>query len=370
MRPSYFTLLLMGLNLFWQARVTAQTPSAGVPAVASSKKLVASREQPDHFFAYCIVAETQEPTPPSLSTTSTVVTSTNPTAQALLDAAIKALTKPEGVDVQFVQTILSRTQPVTMTGRSVSAAGRKSFVELNYQQVKRQASLKLLCDGETFHRLEKLPEANSRITYSMKELQEALDKLASNEAERVAKEDVEKQQQGIHGFEGIAAQLKDLSKRMFFTAPTETTLEIAGKGKQAVKMIEGTWTPAMLDLFAPNKKTSDPNQQDYRYLYNEKLYFFQLPRTARIYFDASTGQFLRMELLGILERKGTDQVLTSFQVTSLSFPSSLDDKLFKASEEELKYPALPIDLAVSIKNRHTATMDMLKMQQQMQNEVK
>ncbi len=333
MRPSYFTLFLIAISLTRQTGVVAQPP-----------------------------------TPPSTATPG--ITSTNPTAQALLDQAIKLLTKPEGVDVRFVQTIISRSQPVTVTGRSVTASGKRAYVELQYQQVKRQATLKHICDGETFYRLEKLPDTNQLLTYSMKDLQATLDSLASNEAERVAKEDVEKQQQGFHGFEGIAAQFKDLSRRMYFTAPVNTTLDLPGKPKLAVKMIEGQWTPATVDAIAPVKKSSDPKAQDYRYLWNERLYFFHVPRSAKIYFDASTGHPLRIELLGITERKGPDVLLASFEITSLTFPTSLDAKIFKPTEAELQYKPVPIDLATMVKNRHAETMNTLKMQQQMQNEGK
>jgi hypothetical protein len=204
-------------------------------------------------------ASAQPPTPPSTATPGLI--STAPAAQALLDAAIKTLTKPEGVDVKFVQTIFNRSQPATITGRSVTAPGKRSLVELDYQQMKRQAKLKVLCDGDTFYRLTALPESNQLMTYKMKDLQEALDKLASNEAERVAKEDVEKHQQGLHGFDGIAAQLKDLSKRMFFSAPVETTLELPGKPKQNVKMIEGQWTPVMVDMIAPTRRLTIPGSK-------------------------------------------------------------------------------------------------------------
>lgn len=333
MRPSYFTLFLIAISLTRQTGVVAQPP-----------------------------------TPPSTATPG--ITSTNPAAQALLEQAIKLLTKPEGVDVRFVQTIISRSQPVTVTGRSVTASGKRAYVELQYQQVKRQATLKHICDGETFYRLEKLPDTNQLLTYSMKDLQATLDSLASNEAERVAKEDVEKQQQGFHGFEGIAAQFKDLSRRMYFAAPVNTTLDLPGKPKLSVKMIEGQWTPATVDAIAPVKKSSDPKAQDYRYLWNERLYFFHVPRSAKIYFDASTGHPLRIELLGITERKGPDVLLASFEITSLTFPTSLDAKIFKPTEAELQYKPVPIDLATMVKNRHAETMNTLKMQQQMQNEGK
>jgi hypothetical protein len=311
-------------------------------------------------------ASAQPPTPPSTATPGLI--STAPAAQALLDAAIKTLTKPEGVDVKFVQTIFNRSQPATITGRSVTAPGKRSLVELDYQQMKRQAKLKVLCDGDTFYRLTALPESNQLMTYKMKDLQEALDKLASNEAERVAKEDVEKHQQGLHGFDGIAAQLKDLSKRMFFSAPVETILELPGKPKQTVKMIEGQWTPAMVDMIAPNKKTDDPRQQDLRYLWNERLDFFQVPRSAKIYFDAATGHLIRLELLGITERKGADKLLVSLDVTSLTFPTTLDTKLFKPTEAELKYTSIPIDMAAMIKSSHAQMMNTLKLQQQQQSQ--
>ncbi|HMO37361.1 MAG TPA: hypothetical protein PKA06_15085 [Gemmatales bacterium] len=292
---------------------------------------------------------------------------THPAAQALLQSAIATLTRPEGVDVTFVQTIYGRTQPVVITGRSLTAAGKRSLVELHYQQNQRQATCKLYCDGENFHRVEQILGTTLRITYSMKELQEVLDKLASNEAERVAKEDVEKQQAGQHGFEGIAAQLKDLQRNMIFTAPVEVTLDLPGKPAQFLKKIEGQWNPATLEAFAPTKKSSDPRQQDFRYLWNERLDYLQFPRTAQIYFDAM-GNFVRLELLGITERKGADKILASFDVTHLEFPSTLDQKWFQPTEEELKAKPTPIDLAAMVKTRHAQTMDMLKRLQQSESE--
>ena len=119
-----------------------------------------------------------------------------------------------------------------------------------------------------------MPGSNTLVSYSLNELQTVLDKLASSETERVAKEDVEQIQVGMHGFEGISAMISDLKRRMNFGDPTAGTIDLQGKPKQAVKIIEGRWNNDALELIALTKKTDDANQQDRRYLWNEKMTFF------------------------------------------------------------------------------------------------
>lgn len=324
MRPSNFALLLSIALMIWQSRVFAQVPTTPAPAT------------------------------------------THPAALALLDTNLKTLTRSEGVEVRFQQTILGRGQPAVINGLSVTADQKRARVELNYKQVERTAHLKLLCDGTTFYRLELIDDQNSLITYSLKELQEALDHLATNETERVAKEDVEKEQQGMHGFEGVAALVKDLKVRMTFGEPVATTIDLPGKPKHPVKVIEGRWTNEVLDMIAPPKKSNDPNQQDQRYLWNEKLYFFSVPRQAKLYFDATNQQLLRIELLGIIEKQGPEKVLSYVDFQSITPLASINAGLFQPTEEELKFKRVTIDLAKEVKNRHQSTLNILKMQQQMQ----
>lgn len=293
-------------------------------------------------------------------------TSTAPAAAALLDASLKAMTRRDGVDIQFQQTIFGRSQPVVISGQSLTADSKRTRVELRFKQVERQAQVKLLCDGTTFYRIESVGPDQQIISYTLKDLQDALDKLATNETERVAKEDMEKEQQGMHGFDGIAAMVKDLKSRMNFSEPKPGTMTLTGKPDVAVKIIEGHWTNVVLDMLAPPKQGNDPNQQDRRYLWNEKLSFFLVPRTAKVYFDQTTGQLLRIELLGITEKQGPERTLSLVDITSITPMKSLDSKLFQPTPEELKYKKIPIDLTVMVKQRHMQTMENLKMQQQMQ----
>lgn len=323
MRPSYFALLPILCWLIGQDRGFAQTP----------------------------------PTAQNV---------TNPAATALLDASIKTLSRPEGVDVKFRLNIISRSEPAVITGQSITADPKRVHIELKYKQVERTGTLKLLCDGNTFYRIESVGDQNAYATYTMKDLQEALAKLATNEAERVAKDDVEKEQQGIHGFEGIAAMVRDLKTRMIFSEPKAATLTFEGKSLDKVMMIEGRWTEEVLEMIAPVKKGNDPNQQDQRYLWNEKLYFFTVPRLARLYFEAGNQRLLRLELLGITEKQGPDKVLSFVDVLSTTPLATLDAKLFVPSEAELKFKKVDIDLVSDVKTRHQQTMNILKMQQQMQ----
>lgn len=325
MRPSHLALLLIGACLSWQTRGFAQTPAK----------------------------------PP--------VTVNSAAATALLDAAIAALSRPQGVEVAFVQTVHGRSLPATISGRSITADKQRAHIELNFQQVGRHAGLKLLCDGVTFYRLESFSNEPKMITYTMQELRQVLDSLATNETERVAKEDVEKAQQGVHGFGGLSAMIIDLKKKMVFSDPVADKLDLPGKPATAVKVIEGKWSNEVLDLIAPPKQGSDPNQQDRRYLWNEKLEYFQWPRTARLYFDAGTGQLYRIELWGVLEKQGPEKLLVGLDIQSITPLTTLDAKLFQPTEVELKYKPIPMNLAEFLKSRHMQTMDALK-QQQLQNQ--
>lgn len=292
----------------------------------------------------------------------------HPAAQALLDNNIKLFTRPEGIEVDYQQIVLGRSQNAVINGRSITADKRKVHIDLEYKQVGRTARLKLLCDGNTFYRLETLPEQSTMVSYTLQELQTALDQLATNETERVARDDVEKEQTGIHGFAGISAALSDLKKRMIFSEPKATTLEVPGKDKLNVNMIEGQWTNEVLDIIAPTKKGTSPNQQDQRYLWKEKLHFFQVPRLARLYFNASNDQLVRIEMVGITEKQGPDKVLVSIDLNKVELLKTLDAKLFEPNETEKKYTRIPHDLAADIKNRHQQTMNIMKIQQQMQSQ--
>lgn len=324
MRSSYFTLLLALSAMTWQTGVFAQTP----------------------------------PQPP--------VTTSAPAAHALLDASIKSLTRPEGVEVRFQQTVYGASEPATLTGKSITAAGKKVHFDLKYQQVQRQAQLKLLCDGETFHRLESISDSNTIISYPIQELQNAMKKLATSETERVAMEDVEKTQLGLHGFEGISAMISDLKKRMIFGEPTAATIDLPGKPRQSVKVIEGRWNSEALEQIAPTKKTNAQNQQDQRYLWNEKMSFFLVPRMARFYFAAASGELVRVELWGISEKQGPEKVLLNMDILSTVPVSTVDAKVFRPTEAELKYQPVKYNLEEALKNQHQNMMKMLKQQQQQQ----
>ncbi len=324
MRPSYFTLFLVLGLVTWQSRGFAQTP------------------------------------PPP------VVTASTPAALALIDASIKSLTRSEGVDVQFQQTLFGISEPATMTGRSITAANKRVHIDLKFKQIRRESGLKLLSDGVTFYRLETIPDNNTMVTYSLQELQTVLDKLATSETERVAKEDVEKDQLGLHGFEGISAMISDLKRHMIFGEPSATTIDLPGKPKQAVKVIEGRWNAETLEKIAPTKKTSDSNQQDQRYLWNEKMAFFMVPRLVKLSFDTGSGQLVRLELLGITEKQGPEKVLLNMDFLSITPLTTLDAKLFQPTEAELKYKQEKFNLVEAVKHQHQNMMNMLKQQQQLQ----
>jgi hypothetical protein len=320
MRPSHFALLLIILVLTWQTRGFAQVPA--VPAL----------------------------------------TATDPAAAAILDASIKQLTRPEGVEVKFTQTVGDRKDAAVITGRSIIAANKRMLTELQFKQVGRRGQVRMMCDGVTFHRIESLPDAQQRVSYTLKQLQDALDKLATNEAERVAKEDVEKEQQGVHGFDGVAAMLKDLKQRMFFGPPLNTRIDVPGQGSVEVKVLDGRWRPEVVEAIAPAKKGDDPNQIDRRYLWNEKRDYFNVPRQAKLYFAAATGALVRVELLGIVKQGGEEMVLTHTDVHSVTALPKLEDAWFHPTAEELGYKQLEVDIATMVKNRHAQTMDMLKLQ--------
>ena len=184
-----------------------------------------------------------------------------------LDGAIQKLSRPEGVEVKFRLETFGRGQPVITTGRSVTAAKQKVYIEVETKQADRSALMKIICDGETFYRVESIAGKHSLLQYSLNDLQTALARLATTEAERVAKEDVEKEQQGRHGFEGVAAMVKDLRARMDFAAPQVTTATVNGK-TIGVKIVEGQWSKDVLDILVPSRKSNDPKQPDPRELWN------------------------------------------------------------------------------------------------------
>lgn len=337
MRPSHFTLLAGALLLTGQARGFGQTASPGTQPPTQGTPA--------------------PPAPPA----------SNPQSLALLDAAIQKLSRPEGVDVRFRLEVFGRTEPVVTTGRAVTAANRRVSIEMEARQVARTAKVRLLCDGEHFYRIESVGGKNSLLSYGVKELQESLERLATTEAERVAKEDVERIMQGRHGFEGAAALVRDLRGRMDFDVPQVTTATVNGK-LVGVKLVQGQWSKEVLDIIAPTTKP-DPNSPVPRELWNDKQApYFNIPRLARFYFDSASGDLLRVELVGIREKQGPETILTAVHFDSVTPLSKLDETLFKPTSEELAYPKQDVNLQALVRSQHQEMMRQLKMLQDFQNQ--
>src|SRR5262245_60911730 len=167
-------------------------------------------------------------------------TASSPAAVALLDNAIKTLSRPEGIDVQFHQEILGPSEPVVIQGHVVTAANDHVLADLQFRQVHRSTQLKMYCDGNMFHRIEVINQHQTITSYPLKELRDVLDRLAISETERVVREDVEKEQRGIHALDGLSALLKDLRQRTIFGEPKTGTLDMPQKKSVPVKIIEGT----------------------------------------------------------------------------------------------------------------------------------
>jgi hypothetical protein len=320
MRPLHFALLLTGCLGFWQTRGFAQTQPLNTNASALA-------------------------------------------ANSLLNKAIQALSRPEGVEVHFRHELIGQTEPLIAVGRSITAANNHVFVELNVQQVRRTAQLKLYSDGSHFHRVETIDPAHMITSYPLKEMNEALDRLAVSETERIAREDVEKELRGVHGLDGLAAMVKDLKQRAVFTQPKSATIDLGNKKGVAVQVIEGRWNKETLDALAPPKSGDNPAQRDLRYLWNEKLDFFYVPRSAKVYFDATSQNLLRIELLGIHEKQGPEQVLTSIAFESITPVPRLEEKMFQPTEAELKYEKQPLELTTQVKELYQRTLNNLKRQE-------
>jgi hypothetical protein len=335
MRSSKFTLLAIALIAGGQGRGFGQTTNSQPPA--------------------------SNPSPPKAE-------GSHAASVSLIDGAIQKLTRPEGVDVRYRLEVFGRTQPAVTTGRAVTASNKRVYVELETRQVARSARMKMICDGETFHRIESVDGKNNISSYEVKALQEALDRLATTESERVAKEDVEREQQGRHAFEGLAAMIKDLKTRMIFEAPAQTTAQVSGK-TVGVKIVQGTWNKEVLDLIAPVKKGDDPNAPDARAMWNTKEYFFHVPRLARLYFETNSNELLRVEMVGIREKQGPESILTAVHFDSITPLTQLDATLFKPTPAELAYNRVALDLTLYLRSEHAAMMNRLKRIQEMQSDM-
>jgi hypothetical protein len=271
------------------------------------------------------------------------------------------------VEVLFRLETLGRTQPVITTGRSVTAGKQKVYIEVETKQADRGALMKMICDGETFYRIESLAGKNSLLTYGLADLKSALERLATTEAERVAKEDVEKEQQGRHGFEGVAAMVKDLRTRMDFAAPQVTTATVNGK-THGVKIVQGEWSKDVLDILIPSRKSDYPQQPDPRELWNKREGFFNLPRLARFYFDSTSNDLLRVELVGIREKHGSEAILSVVYLEKITPLTKLEESMFKPTTAEMAYERVQIDLTTYLRSEHQEMMKRLKALQEMQNQ--
>jgi len=343
MRPIYFALFASAAMLLGQGRGKTQTPPAPGQAVV------------------------QPPVSPVPSPRKGGEGS-NAASLALLDAAIQKLSRPEGVDVRFRIEVFSRGEPVFTTGRSVTAPNKKVAIDLEARQVARTANSRMLCDGTRFYRIESLGDRHSLMTYTVKELQDSLDRLVTSEAERVAKEDVERLLQGRHGFEGVAAFVRDLRARMDFDAPQVTNTTINGKAA-GVKLVEGHWSKDVLDFIAPPTK-QDPNGPIPREMWDTKQApYFDVPRVARLYFDSTTGDLLRVELLGIRYKQGPETILTVIHVDSIQPLAKVADDFFKPTAAELAYPKVEVNLQEMVRAQHQEMMRSLKSLQSAESQV-
>lgn len=284
-------------------------------------------------------------------------------ATALLDNAIKTLSRPEGIDVQFHQEILGQSESVLIDGHVITAANDHVMADLQFHQVHRTAHLKMYCDGKMFHRIEVINQHQTITSYPLKDLHDVLDRLAVSETERVVKEDVEKEQRGIHGLDGLAALLRDVKQRTIFAEPKVATLDLAQKKGMAVKVIEGSWNKETIDAIAPPKIGDSSTQRDMRYLWNEKLDFFDVPRLVKLYFDATTGSLLRLELWGIREKQGPDKLLIFIDFDKMTPLAKLEQGLFQPTEAELKYPPQKIELEAQVKQHYQQILRILKQQE-------
>jgi hypothetical protein len=295
-----------------------------------------------------VFAQTNKPQPSPTSSAAAV---------ALLDNAIKTFSRPEGIDVQFHQEILGPTEPVIIEGRVVTAANDHLMADLEFRQVHRAARLKMYCDGNLFHRIEVINDHRAITSYPLKELRDVLDRLAVSETERVVREDVEKEQRGIHGLDGVAALLRDVKERTIFGEPKAGTLDLLQKKGVSVKIIEGGWNKETINAIAPPKVGDNPNQPDPSYLWNDKLYFFEYPRTAKLYLDAASDSLLRLELWGVKEKQGSEKVFSFISFERISPLVKVEPGLFQPTEAELKYPQRKIELEAQVKKHY---QDMLR----------
>jgi hypothetical protein len=290
-------------------------------------------------------------------------TPSSPAALALLDNALKTFTRPDGVDVQFHQEILGPSEPVIVHGRIVTAANDHVFAALEFHQVRRSAQLKMYCDGNMFHRIEVINEHRAITSYPLTELRGVLDRLAVSETERVVREDVEKEQRGIHGLDGLAALLRDVKQRAILGEPKAGTLDLPQKKGTPVKIVEGGWNKETIDAIAPPKIGDNPTQRDMRFLWNEKLDFFDVPRTVKLYFDAATSGVLRLELLGIREKQGPEKLLALINFETITPLGKLEPSLFQPTDAESKYPVQKIELETQVKQHYQQVLNRLKKQE-------
>jgi hypothetical protein len=308
-----------------------------------------------------LAAADARPQPATPATAPTPVKRTP--AEELLDRCLDNLAKLRWMETTFKHTVNGKGIPYQAEGRHIVAFPEKKVCyESRVRLGNATGLMRIQCDGETIWRTVHNGELKNHTTYSLKDLQDAREKIDRNNLGPEKSAQLLRDDDSEHGFLGIQPALLELKEKVTFPKLGSGMLP-SGK---PVHVLEGEWTKAYLDKLAPQKKEG-VSGVDRREAWTKRQGFLRVPRTCKLYLGPDNLWPYRIEWYGPLAQEGKDELLTSIEFSEpvLDKPSAGIDpeKIFRPSEAEQKAAQI-MDASLFIKTRENNLIQLQRQEDQ------
>jgi len=271
-------------------------------------------------------------------------------AEQLLDNALDRLAKTAWLETQFTHSLRTGKMPYAVQGKIVAAQPEKKVCyESRVKLGNSSGLLRVQCDGTNVWRTLEAGESREIKHYTLADLQAARSRIDSALLGPELTAQLLRDDDSEHGFLGVQPALIELKEKLSFPKHSEATLE---NGKP-VYVLEGQWSPAMLDRIAPKKKEGATGA-DLREAWEKRTGFERTPRSCKVYLGRDNLWPYRIEWIGPLAPGGKDEALVriDYSEPTLDKPSAGFDpaRVFQPSEEDRK-AAEALDPAIIVRAR-------------------
>jgi hypothetical protein len=290
-------------------------------------------------------------------------------AEALLDQALHNLRQMEWLEAAI-------RKRMTWPGVAFEAAGRcaiarqpgqavRSLYEVKVNLGPTEALVKVISDGETLWRVEKLGEHHLVFRYPQAELDRV---LKENQRDDIDHAQMVEQITGEHGLTAMQPALKDLRDRIEFKRVEATTLADIGP----VYLLEGVWNKVTQERIAPDTPANDPKGRTHAQLWTDRdPRFLLIPRMCRVYLGrdpvwtwTSSLWPYRIEWHGMTRAGGGDELLATLEFTPRPRAGAEALEIFQLPEAEKKL-AKVLDPTLVIKAWQERAAALKRMEQEM-----